>query len=696
MTGRRVYHFGPFTLDPTAKVLMRDGTPVRLGRKAVETLAVLVENSGQVVPKEEILHRVWGDRVVEEANVAQNIALIRKALGTSKEGHSYIQTIAGRGYRFLGPVSVEEQAVQLTQARALRRWKPWVAWLGLLALALAGLFSLTGIWKRRNLPAAFHVLPLTRLPGQELEPALSPDGQRVAFLWQRDPHQSPQLWLVEPGKEPVPLASGPGHYCSPAWSPNGDALAFLRIDKEATEVLVLSLANRAQRVVARFAVPRYGFPRRLLDWSPDGRFLAVSHPHGAPQPLKLHLVEVDTGHTQTLTDPAGSIGGDVAPRFSPDGRRLAFIRAVNRDSQDVYIQELATGTLQRVTRDERQISDINWLPDGNGLVIASNRGGEFRLWKLTFGGPGSGPQLAPTGVYGTFPLQLSLARRRPLLVYSAFQYDRNIWQLNLENHQWIQVVASTADDASPQYSPTGDRICFRSDRSGAPQLWVADADGSHPVAITPTSIQPSVGRWAPDGKSIVFNDASSGEIFLASESGPGQWAVRSLGLRGYHPVFSPDGAWIFAGTGSALVRYPARGGPAQPIVQGTALSLGISPDGQYVYFIREPAGTTLWRVPAAGGSPEPFLEGLIPDCGSCWAVGRRGIYFLTTEGPSFESQVLAFQDLATGKRKVLLRYPEPLPPLGSGPFSLSPDERALLCVRVDLSNTDILRVEPFP
>ena len=86
---------------------------------------------------------------------------------------------------------------------------------------------------------------------------------------------------------------------------------------------------------------------------------------------------------------------------------------------------------------------------------------------------------------------------------------------------------------------------------------------------------------------------------------------------------------------------------------------------------------------------------MLPKCTSCWAVGQDGIYYLGSGKQSFDTQVIYFHDFATGRDREITKYPEPLAPVGSGPFSLSPDLRSLLCVRVDPSNSDIMRVEPF-
>ena len=103
------YSFGPFLLDPVEKVLLRDGHPVALPPKALETLLALVGNHGHLMEKAELLHRVWPDTFVEEATLAQNIFTLRKILSDSTEGPLYIETVPRRGYRFIAPINGANQ-----------------------------------------------------------------------------------------------------------------------------------------------------------------------------------------------------------------------------------------------------------------------------------------------------------------------------------------------------------------------------------------------------------------------------------------------------------------------------------------------------------------------------------------------------------------------------------------------------------
>src|SRR3982750_259965 len=95
------YEFGPFRIDTVNRRLLRDGEHVALKAKAVETLLVLVRHNGEVVEKDDLMKWLWPDSFVEEANLTQNIYMLRKALGG--EG-GYIETVPRRGYRFAAEV----------------------------------------------------------------------------------------------------------------------------------------------------------------------------------------------------------------------------------------------------------------------------------------------------------------------------------------------------------------------------------------------------------------------------------------------------------------------------------------------------------------------------------------------------------------------------------------------------------------
>src|SRR5215217_4612648 len=119
----RFYLFASFRVDVTERLLFKENREVSLTPKVFDTLLVLLENSSHVMTKKELMQQVWPDSFVEENNLAQNISILRKALGKTHEGEDYIQTVPKRGYRFVGDVRAtggEEESVivrERTRAR---------------------------------------------------------------------------------------------------------------------------------------------------------------------------------------------------------------------------------------------------------------------------------------------------------------------------------------------------------------------------------------------------------------------------------------------------------------------------------------------------------------------------------------------------------------------------------------------------
>ena len=98
------YEFGPYHLDLSERILTRAGEAIALTPKATDLLIMLVAHAGQLMDKDELLKEIWPDTFVEEANLTQNIFMLRKALGHDRSGPKYIETVARRGYRFIAPV----------------------------------------------------------------------------------------------------------------------------------------------------------------------------------------------------------------------------------------------------------------------------------------------------------------------------------------------------------------------------------------------------------------------------------------------------------------------------------------------------------------------------------------------------------------------------------------------------------------
>jgi DNA-binding winged helix-turn-helix (wHTH) protein/TolB-like protein/Tfp pilus assembly protein PilF len=171
------YDFGPFRADTVRRQLLRDGLPVPLTSKVFDTLEVLIRNRDRVLEKEELLKAIWPNSFVEEANLTQNVSILRKALCELPGERRYIATVPGKGYRFVGEVRIPEPEVPPTPPKAASAPARRIRWLavGLTAVAVIALLAVA-IWVWRNRleeqarPRSMAVLPfrqLTPRPGEE-------------------------------------------------------------------------------------------------------------------------------------------------------------------------------------------------------------------------------------------------------------------------------------------------------------------------------------------------------------------------------------------------------------------------------------------------------------------------------------------------------------------------------------------------
>src|SRR5438067_862702 len=206
---KRLYQFGSYRLDAVERVLLRDGQPVNLAPKDLETLLVLVERAGHIVEKGELLEKVWPGVFVEEGNLARHIFNLRQVLGDSPDGRKYIETIPKRGYRFVAAAQEDPEATapysivqDSEQARTTvhfgQKISLWMWPLALAVLAVTGIVIARHFWPQRNPSpqrAMLAVLPFIDLSGDAHEDYFA-DGLTEEMIAQLGQLQPAQLGVI--------------------------------------------------------------------------------------------------------------------------------------------------------------------------------------------------------------------------------------------------------------------------------------------------------------------------------------------------------------------------------------------------------------------------------------------------------------------------------------------------------------------
>ena len=704
----RSYQFGPFRLDKDERVLTCRGRLVRLTPKVFGTLLALVEGRGRVMDKEELLRAIWPDTFVEEVNLAQKVSVLRRVLSEETPA-DYIETIPRRGYRFLPEVrELSEPGSPEPFATRGRVPLSRVVWSGsgLAAGLLIGLIAVSPLRGLSKTPASVvRVAPFTSFQGRETHPAFSPDGSRLAFVWDGPGAENIDIYVKLVGAEtPLRLTTDAAADTMPAWAPDGTHVAFLRQSAgHSAYYLVPALGGAERRLADVFP---YQDPREGTSayYSPDGKHLAIRDKAAASEPFGLWLLAIETGTKRRITTPPRGCG-DYYPAFSPDGGRLAFVRATSGSTNDLYLLALAGGEPRRLTFDGLVIPGLAWTADGREIVFASKRGGgPTRLWRVPAGG---GTPERVEGV-GHDVLAPAVSPRGDRLAYTEARNDTNIWRIDLEQTERTAspeaLVASTFWDHGPDYSPDARQIAFASNRSGGDGIWVCESDGSKPRLLYDAGpYVTGTPRWSPDGAWIAFDSRSSApgtagdpDIYLIRpEGGPARRLTADPAVD-VAPSWSRDGRWIYFASnrdGATQVwKAPLAGGPAIRVTRSGGFEAFESHDGRHVYYTHGRGLPGIWRVPAEGGEEVSIVERDQAGLWRYWRPGARGIYFVTAADPG--GPRLELFDFATGRVKEVA-------PLGGSPdrhipgLAVSPDERHLLYAPRDADGSDIMMAEGF-
>lgn len=287
------------------------------------------------------------------------------------------------------------------------------------------------------------------------------------------------------------------------------------------------------------------------------------------------------------------------------------------------------------------------------------------------------------------------------LVYARETHDSNLWELRLSasgeaEAPPVRILSSTLDEHTPDYSPDGKRIAFTSTRSGNEEIWMANADGSHPVQLTnmggPSTVNP---RWSPDGRKILFTSRPEGssDLYVLDPS-TGSWRrFTSHPANDVEPRWSRNGRWIYFGsnrTGRYEVwKMPAQGGAPVQLTKQGGLAAYESADGRWVYYSKSGRSPdAIWKVAASGGEETPVTGGLSYSLN--FVVADKGLYFMAERGAPDKTSI-DFFDFGTAKVRTLLK-------VGKRwwyGMALAPDQRSLLYSVVDSADSNLMLVENF-
>jgi Tol biopolymer transport system component/DNA-binding winged helix-turn-helix (wHTH) protein len=717
-----IYEFGPFLLDLRERLLLKNGQTVPLTPKAFDTLLVLVQNSGHVLEKDELMKEVWPDSFVEEVNLAHNISVLRKALGEA--GDKFIETVPKRGYRFVAGVRelgddnsrllikehsrssviIEEEAIRANVwnrtawLRRNARWKVLAAVVVFIALAAIGFWLYRSIGKNKP-EAAFQTMKITRLTnnGKATAAAISPDGKYVVHAVEDAGRQSLRLRQVATASDKEIVPPAPVVIKGPTFSVDGNLIYYTASERgevftDGVLYQVPTLGGTPRKLLARVASP--------ITLSPDGRrFAFVRDDEGLDGGTALIVANVDgTAEHVIARYRDNSYLYLSGPAWSPDGHIIACGAGIgpNHLYETVVAVSVEDGTERSITQGWLgPVERVAWLKDGSGLIVIANPDVTTgsQIYHVSY--PSGEVRRITNDLSGYGTHSLTLAADSASLVAVQEETTSKIWVM-APNEDASRARQIANGRLSGSWTPDG-RIVFPKKTGDNRDLWVMDQDGTNQKQLTADPSWEAYPMFSPDGRYVVFNSDRAivgSQIWRLDADGSNPKQLTEGNAQDYSPRFTPDGLWVvfFSWRSGKLATWKvsSNGGEPVQLISQTSVWPAVSHDGKLIAcgYHDEQAGTP-WQLAVfsiEGGQPVKLLD--VPPSvnfatGLWWTPDSSAVVYADTRNGV--SNIWS-RPIDGGKPVQLTNFESDL----IFKFALSPDGKRLAVARGIVTNDVVL------
>ncbi|HEU0178779.1 MAG TPA: winged helix-turn-helix domain-containing protein [Blastocatellia bacterium] len=647
---KQLYEFGPFRLDVDERLLMRDGRMAPLPPKVFDTLLVLVENSGRVVSKDELMQSLWPDTFVEESNLTQNISQLRRALSDGTAGAQYIETIPKRGYRFVANVQPVMEGDVDSSVGESEPESSQINGGGVLQLASGG-FSIEADGAINGHAQLTAVESVSAGREQPLQPGIEVPPEKmirrrllaiatllffslaiVVFaivVASRHAGNSAQQSRTAFQQITLSKLTTSGKALLPAISHDGKFVAYMAEDGDSQSLWIRQVvANSATQVVAPSEVVFKG-----VTFSLDNNFIYYVARRNGEKFNKVYQVPLLGGAAREIIADV-----DSPITFSPNGQYFAFVRNYPTQRETALIVAKLNGSEERKLAIRKRpemlsLEGPSWSPDGRLIACASAtfERGEFSMQALAVSVE-DGSSTPIGSQTWTFIGQMAWLGDGSGVVFRTWQrtwgtYGDQIWLLTFPKGEARRVTNDMTSYGGVSVSTNSTApamlVTQRTDRVS--RIWVLPETSNRPEnagGFAPeraTQIESGFGdidsekfglEWTPDGRLVYASSASGNvDVWITTADGKRQKQLTQDARTDRTPVVTPDGRYVvFASEragGSQIWRMDADGGGLKQLTQGKSDAYpDLSLDGRWVVYTSSSGGEpAIWKVSIDGGEP---------------------------------------------------------------------------------------------
>jgi Tol biopolymer transport system component/DNA-binding winged helix-turn-helix (wHTH) protein len=476
------------------------------------------------------------------------------------------------------------------------------------------------------------------------EPAISPDGRFVAYRIADAGHHSVWLKNIATGSAVEILPRSERGYHSLNFSRDGNEILYktARGPSDRGTVLRVPVFGGAAKEVATNVWSDFSV-------SPDGTEIAFVRPNASKQP-ELVAASVTLGQERVIATVVEQQDWldveDTSPSWSPDGRRIVVCGAWRDPSRGLtfglFEAPAGGGPVKRLPSPGwNRVSQVAYLGDGSGLVVVgrSKQRDPYQVWILEL----------PSGAVRRITNDLNdynkvrVSRDGNVIAVEQQLAFQELWVGDANGAETPRQISHGSRSLDGFYglswTPDG-RILFASSRSGESEIYTCKPDGSELRALTRESREWNTNaRMTSDGRTIVFSSGRNGEANIWRMDADGGNVVQlTHGKSEFSPTLSPDGRWVYYVNAhvppSRIERIPIDGGSPEVVFEGEAAEVpAVSPDGKWIAFGLY-SDATGWRaavLPLDGGRRRIFdwygARGFVR-----WSPDSRNLLFVKAQG----------------------------------------------------------------